>query len=259
MGHDMRAALALALALLPATATAQAWEPLFNGKDLSGWTPKINHHPAGENWRDTFSAKDGKIVVSYANYDVFKDEFGHLVYAIPFSSYRLRLEYRFMGPKTPGAPDWAVRNSGVMLHGQSAGQMALDQPFPVSIEAQFLGGAPGETRPTANVCTPGTAVTMAGKPVTEHCTNSKSRTYPEGEWVKFEVVVEGAKRVRQYVNGALVMEYGDVRLEPSEYKRFANVDPGDAKPVPLGSGYLSLQAEGHPIEFRKIEIMRITN
>lgn len=254
----MKAALALACALLPATAAAQPrWEPIFNGRDLSGWVPKINHRPLGENWRDTFQVKDGAIRVSYAGYDLFKDEFGHLIYRTPLSSYRLRLEYRFLGPQTPGAPDWAVRNSGLMLHGQRPQDMALDQPFPISVEAQFLGGAPGETRPTANVCTPGTAITIAGKPVAEHCTNSASKTYPEGEWVRFEVEVLADKRVRQYVNGQLVMEYGDIRLEPSEFKRFANVEPGGLTPAPLTSGYISLQAEGHPIEFRRIEVMKL--
>ncbi|HEY8572301.1 DUF1080 domain-containing protein [Phenylobacterium sp.] len=253
-----RALLVLALAAIASHAgAAERWRPIFNGRDLTGWTPKINHHPLGENWRDTFRVKDRKLVVSYDKYDRFKDEFGHLVYKTPLSSYRLRLEYRFVGPDTPGTPAWAIRNSGVMLHGQAPGEMALDQPFPISLEAQFLGVVAGEARGTGNLCTPGTTVTVAGEVMKEHCRNSPARPIADGEWVRFEAEVRGGKVIRHFVNGEKVFEYGDVRLEPSEFKRFANVDPGARTAAPLTSGYISLQAEGHPIEFRKIEVMEL--
>jgi hypothetical protein len=248
-----------ALAIAGPAGAAERWVSIFNGKDLTGWTPKINHRPAGENWRDTFVVKDGTLRVSYDNYGGhFTDEFSHLIYKTPLSSYRLRLEYRFLGGSAPGVPAWAIRNSGVMLHGQAPETMALDQPYPISVEAQLLGGsAPGETRPTGNVCTPGTTVSFAGQPMKAHCKDSTSPTFQDGEWVRFEVEVHGGRLVRQYVNGALVMEYGDIWLDPSEYKRFANVDPGEAKAAPLTKGYISLQGESSPVEFRKVELMRL--
>jgi hypothetical protein len=249
----------VALALAGPAGAAERWVSIFNGKDLTGWTPKINHRPAGENWRDTFLVKDGTLRVSYENYGgKFTDEFAHLIYKTPLKSYRLRLEYRFLGGSAPGMAAWAVRNSGVMLHGQAPEAMALDQPYPVSVEAQLLGGStPGEKRPTGNVCTPGTTVSFNGVPMKAHCKDSTSPTFQDGEWVRFEVEVHGNRLVRQYVNGVLVMEYGDLWLDPSEYKRFANVEPGDAKAVPLDHGYISLQGESSPVEFRKIELMRL--
>ena len=33
---------------------ADDWRPLFNGRDLTGWTPKIRRHALGENYADTF-------------------------------------------------------------------------------------------------------------------------------------------------------------------------------------------------------------
>ena len=253
-------ALLIALALvLPATShAAERWTPLFNGLNLDGWVPKINHRPLGENWRDTFRVKDGVLVVSYDQYPAFKDEFGHLIYKRPLSSYRLRLEYRFMGPSPPGALAWAWRNSGVMFHGQAPSEMALDQPYPIAVEAQLLGGnKPGEARPTGNVCTPGVTVSIAGVPQKEHCINSPSKTYPDGEWVRFELEVHKGRLVRQFINGEKVMEYTDLQLDPSEFRRFGNIDPGDRKPVPVTSGYISLQAESGPIEFRKIELLEL--
>ncbi len=261
----MRVAAGLLVALMVAApaAAAEKWRPLFDGKTLKGWTPKINHHPLGENWRDTFQARDGVIRVSYAKYDKFTDEFGHLMYRTPFSSYRLRLEYRFTGDRAPGAPAWADRNSGVMLHGQAPQTMGLNQTFPVSVEAQFLGGTPAATRPTGNVCTPGVSVVIDGVRVKAHCVNAKAPTFQDGQWVRFEVEVRGSRLVRQIVEGQVVMEYTDLKLAPAEYPGLTNIDvtsgPGAALAArgeaALDRGYISLQSEGSPVEFRKIEIL----
>jgi len=252
--------LLLALALTAPAGAAERWKPIFNGRNLDGWVPKFNHHPLGENWRDTFQAKDGVLRVDYSQYPQFKDEFGHLIYKRPLSSYRLRLEYRFLGPSPPGAQAWAWRNSGVMFHGQAPEAMALDQPYPIAVEAQLLGGnTADDTRHTGNVCTPGVTVSIGGVPQKEHCINSNSPTFRDGEWVKFELEVHGDRVARQFVNGQLVMEYTDLKLDPSEFKRFANTDPGDAKAGPLSRGYISLQAESGPLEFRKIELMDLPN
>jgi hypothetical protein len=75
--------------------------------------------------------------------------------------------------------------------------------------------------------------------------------------VRFEVEVHGARLVRQFVNGELVMEYCDQKTDSTEFKRFATVDPGDSKVTTLDRGYLSLQAESGPIEFRTVELMRL--
>ena len=68
----------------------------------------------------------------------------------------------------------------------------------------------------------------------------------------------GERLVRQFVNGELVMEYTDLKRDPNEYRRFGNIAPGDAKVEPLDRGYISLQAESGPIEFRRIELMELT-
>jgi hypothetical protein len=255
----MRAAVLVVAALIATPAEAEeGWRSIFNGRDLQGWVPKVNHRPLGENYRDTFRVKDGVLQVRYDKYGVFKGEFAHLIYRTKLSNYRLRLEYRFVGPQTPGAPAWAVRNSGVMLHGQAPESMTLDQSFPISVEAQFLGGASGETRPTGNVCTPGVTLSIGGVAKTEHCLNSTSKTYPEGEWVRFEAEVRGDRLIRHIVNGETVMEYTDVRLAPGEYAGL-NADPALAAAgvVPLDAGYISLQGEGHPLDIRNIEVLEL--
>ena len=47
----------------PAAEDPREWHSLFNGKDLSGWTPKFAKHPLGENFQDTFRVEDGVIKV----------------------------------------------------------------------------------------------------------------------------------------------------------------------------------------------------
>ena len=154
--------------------------------------------------------------VSYDKYSKFDGKFGHLFYKTPFSNYRLRVEYRFVGEQCPGGPGWAIRNSGAMIHGQTPESMRKDQDFPVSIEVQFLGGNGRNKRPTANVCTPGTNIVMGGKLITEHCTDSTSKTYHGDQWVTVEVEAHGNGVIKHIVNGQTVLEYEKPQLDPSD-------------------------------------------
>ena len=172
------------------------WIPLFNGKDLDGWKVKIKGYELGDNYGNTFRVENGVLKVSYDRYAKFDQKFGHLFYKTPFSHYKLRVEYRFVGDQCPGGPSWAYKNSGVMIHGQTPESMRKDQDFPVSIEVQFLGGNGRDKRPTANVCSPGTHIVMGGKLITQHCNNSTSKTYHGDEWVAVEVDVHGNGKIR---------------------------------------------------------------
>lgn len=228
------------------------YRPLFNGKDLEGWTPKIRYFDLGDNYKNTFRVEDGLIKVRYEGYDRFEERFGHLFFKEPFSHYRLRIEYRFVGEQCKGGPGWALRNSGVMLHCQDPKTMAKDQDFPVSIEVQFLGGDMKNPRSTGNLCTPGTNVVMKDKLITQHCTNSSSPTYHGDQWVTAEVEVHGDGEIKHIINGQTVLSYEKPQLDPKDK---------NAKPLIMGNnllikgGYISLQAESHPIDFRKVEIL----
>jgi 3-keto-disaccharide hydrolase len=256
----MRALMTLPLLALPATLAAPAqeskkddgeWRPLFNGKDLDGWTPKIKGYELGDNHADTFCVEDGVIKVRYDKYTEFDGKFGHLFYKEKFSHYRLRVEYRFVGSQCKGGPGWAVRNSGVMFHCQDPKSMRKDQDFPVSVEFQLLGGLGKGNRPTANMCSPGTNVVLNGKLFTTHCTNSKSKTYNGDVWVTAEIEVNGGGIVRHYVEGELVLEYEQPQLDPkdADAKKLIKDDK-----LILEGGHIALQAESHPVEFRKVEI-----
>ncbi|MDX2038015.1 MAG: DUF1080 domain-containing protein [Isosphaeraceae bacterium] len=230
------------------------WISLFNGKDLTGWTPKITGYAFGDNYANTFRVENGAIRVGYEGYDAFAGKFGHLFHERPFSKYRLRIEYRFVGDQCKEGPGWAKRNSGVMIHCQDPKTMRKDQEFPVSIEVQFLGGDGKTPRPTGNLCTPGTNVVMDGGLVTRHCTNSKSKTIHGEEWVTAEVEVHGAGKVVHRIDGDVVLEYEQPQLDPKDSDAKALIEGGK---LAIDRGYISLQSESHPIEFRKVEIMEL--
>ena len=229
------------------------WIQLFNGNNLDGWTPKITGYEPGENFGNTFRVENGVIRVSYDQYDTFGDRFGHLFYNQSFSSYRLVVEYRFLDGQMAGGPSWARRNSGIMIHSQSPQSMRKDQNFPISIEVQLLGGEGAETRPTLNLCTPGTNVVMNGELVTRHCTNSTSKTYYGDQWVRVEVEVHGGKHIRHIVDGQTVIEYDAPQIGGGSVANFDPAVKQDGKL--LTEGYICLQSESHPVEFRKVELL----
>lgn len=239
----------------PRPSRAAHWIPLFNGRDLDGWTPKIRGFKLGDNHANTFRVEDGLLKVAYDGYTTFEGKFGHLFHRAKLSHYVVRLEYRFVGEQTAGGPGWAVRNSGLMLHCQAPESMALDQEFPVSIEVQLLGGDGTRPRSTANLCTPGTHVVMDGKLITQHCTNSRSKTYHGDQWVCVEVEVRGHQSIKHRIEGQTVLEYTQPQLDPEDRDARRLLAQGADKL--LSEGYLALQAESHPVHFRAVELLRL--
>jgi hypothetical protein len=230
------------------------WVQLFNGKDMTGWKPKITGHDLGDNFGNTFRVEDGVLKVCYDKYDNFGGKFGHLFYEKEFSNYRLRVEYRFTGEQVEGGPGWAFRNSGIMIHGQKPETMRKDQKFPVSIEVQLLGGKETGERSNVNLCTPGTHVVMDGKLIKKHVIKSKSKTFRGDKWVTAEVEVKGNK-ITHFAEGEVVLTYTDPQLDEKDKDAKKLIEGGQKKM--LTKGTISLQSESHPVEFRKVEIMEL--
>ncbi len=238
------------------TAPQKEWKQLFNGKDLKNWDIKIRNYDLNDNFGNTFSVKDKKIVVNTDAYDPFNYRYGHMFYKGDFSYYKIAVEYRFVGDQAKGGEDWAWRNSGIMIHGQPASTMLKDQDFPVSIEVQLLGGkGDGKPRTTCNLCTPGTHVTYENKFDTRHCINSTSKTFDGDQWVRAEVEVLGDSLIRHFINNELVMTYEKPVIGGGVVSGFDPKIKPDGQPLSHGS--ISLQSESHPIEFRKVELLEL--
>lgn len=248
-------ALSVFMACTPAKPKNEGWIQLFNGKDLKDWNIKIAGFPLNENFGNTFRVEDGLMKVRYDQYKNFDGHFGHIFYKQPYSHYKIRIEYRFVGDQCPGGAGWAFRNSGIMIHGQSAESMELDQDFPVSIEVQLLGGNGKDERSTINICTPGTNIVLKDSLWTVHCTNSISKTYHGDQWVTAEVEVQGDSIVKHMIDGQVVMQYSKPQLDPRD-PSFQKLLPPD-KNIMLKNGSISLQGESHPVDFRKVELLNL--
>lgn len=265
----------LALALLMAAcaekpkadSSSEEWIALFNNKDLTGWDIKIAHHDLNDNFKNTFYVKDSILKIDYSGYDKFDGEFGHLYYNQPFSYYKIRLQYRFNGKQLRGGPGYAYLNSGVMLHSQSAASLTKEQSFPVSLEMQFLGSNDSIQQHTGNLCTPGTEVFQHGQLVTDHCTDSNSRNYDENEWVTIEAVVLGDSIIHHILGSDTVLTYEHLRVGGGFVNQQMNWTTGGfaadslqwiaKQSAPLMEGYIALQAESHPLEFKKVELLNL--
>lgn len=229
------------------------WVSLFNGKDMTGWTPKIRYSELGENYGNTFRVEDNLLKVRYDQYNEgFGERFGHLFYKQEFSNYRFRVEYRFVGDQCKGGAGWAIRNSGIMVHGQDPATMDKDQDFPVSIEVQLLAGNGKDDRTTSNLCTPGTNVVMKKELKKQHCISSTSKTHHLDEWVTAEIEVRGNEVIRHLLDGEVVLEYNEPQLDARDKSAKKLIKDGK---IQLSGGTISLQSESHPCEFRKVEIM----
>ena len=231
------------------------WLQLFNGRDLADWIVKFAKHDLGENIHNTFRVEDGLLTVRYDQWSKFDGEFGHLFYKDAFSYYLLAAEYRFVGEQVAGGPSWAIRNNGLMLHSPHPRTMPRDQDFPISLEIQLLGGLGKGPRTTANLCTPGTNVVMNGQLHTPHCTNSTSQTYDGDQWVRVEVLVHGDELVRHMIDGKTVLEYSKPQIGGGAVSNFDPAVKIDG--TLLTAGYISIQAETAPADFRKIELLNL--
>ncbi len=230
------------------------WIQLFNGRDINDWVVKIHHHETGDNFGQTFRVENNAIKVSYDQYEQFNDRFGHLYYKTPFSYYHLVVEYRFCGEWRKDAPSYTILNSGVMYHSQDPHSMPKEQDWPISVEMQFLAGLnDGKPRPTGNMCSPGTHIVYKSQLDTRHCIESGSRTFGRDEWVRAELIVLGDSSVTHIINGDTVLKYTHPQVGGAVVNRFDPAQKNDGQL--LSKGFIALQSEGQPVEFRKVELL----
>ncbi len=253
----------------PSASLESDWQPMFNGTDLDGWKIKFANQPLGDNYLNTFVWEDDMLRIKYDAYTNFDDAYAHMYYMVPHTYYKMRFDYRFTGEQVPGGASWNVRNSGVMFHAQSAVSNEYGQHFPVSVELQLLGGlSDGKERPTGNVCTPGTAVVMADTVNYNHCITSSSPTFDGDQWVHAEAIVLGGEAMHFLIEGDTVLSFqqphigGGFIYDDPERKDFTSAGIIEDQEYwlslagqGLGGGFIALQAESHPIDFRNVELL----
>jgi hypothetical protein len=248
--------LPVLLILSCTTPKKENWVSLFNGKDIDDWTVKIYHHEVGENYGNTFRVEDGLIKIRYDQYDQFQNRFGHLFYNTPYSHYKLKFDYRFTGIWRKDAPVYTELNSGVMYHSQDPKTILKEQDWPISVEFQLLAGlADSLSRPTGNMCSPGTDVVFEGKIDSRHCINSSSKTYYGDQWVHAELIVMGDSMITHIINGDTVLKYSQPQIGGGVATGYDPNIKVDGKL--LKRGFIALQSEGQEIDFKNIKLLNL--
>jgi len=228
------------------------WVSLFNGKNLEGWKMKISGYPLGDNFGNTFRVEDGILSVRYNAYDSFRNRFGAIYYNKSFTNYRLKVEYRFVGETTVGAPSWGFRDGGIQYHCQPPESLGINQSFPVCLEYNLHGGNGKDERPVGEICCSGMYATVNDKRNPSYCTPAiVKRTFHGDQWVTAEIEVrEGT--IKHFVNGEEILQFKDPRYDTAHAVGKTLIVKGDDK---VRAGFVSLQSNSHPMDFRKIEIM----
>lgn len=213
-----------------------AWIQLFNGKNLHGWTPKFAGYDLGINFRNTFVVRDGLLTICYDNYKGRQNSIGHLFYKDEFSHYVLRVEYRFARTQVKDTPESLLLHSGLMIHGQSAESMGKDQKRPDSVEAKLLSQHRNPAKKHRNLSVD---TLVANTKPDVHSNEVVDKQQQEHQWTCVEIEVYGGEVIRHKSGGQLIMEYKKPSLSDGS---------------PLVRGTIALQANSHPIQFRKIEL-----
>jgi Domain of Unknown Function (DUF1080) len=223
------------------------WVKIFNGQDLTGWSSLIHKSAYKQDPYNTFRADavNHVIKVTYEDYPntSFDDRCGLLYYDKLLTNYRVRVTYRFLEPQATNPVSWGKNNSGLMIFGIAPAQVTGDPEFPPLIEIQLLGANSAGGSTTPNMCTPG-GMTM--KKSTAACGDNHTGVAPPpaAEWatVEAEVHVKGDTKVFQYPD----MTTPVITMSGPVY---------DGKDVT--AGYLSLQSESQPVEFKDVELMEL--
>jgi hypothetical protein len=178
----LRTALAAIACTLPrASLSAQdeAFRPLFNGRDLSGWVI-VNVAPT------TFSVRDGMIVSTGKPTGTIRTE-------RMYENFILELEWRHL---QPGG------NAGVFIWGDPLTHVG--QPFSRGIEVQILDG-----RESANYTSHGDVFSIWGARMQpdrphpggwERCLPSEKRCRPSPEWNHYQITCNDGT-IKLAVNG----------------------------------------------------------
>jgi hypothetical protein len=99
-------------------------------------------------------------------------------------------------------------------------------------------------------------VVLADTLFTPHCINSKSQTYHGDQWVTANFIVMGDEEVHHLVGADTVFSYFKPQIGGG------NVSPVDPAVkidgMLLKSGYISLQSESHPIDFRRVAVVDLS-
>lgn len=208
--------------LLVTLATAEPVQ-LFNGRDLTGWTPDVPALDKDSDGPKPFIVRDGTLVS-------LGSPGGHLITTREFANYRLVAEYRF--PKGPG-------NNGILVH--CSKPRTLYGMFPKSIEVQLQSGDAGD-------------FWCIGEDI--QVPDMEKRRGPKERW---GVDGDKARRIENLTDNSErpLGQWNTIEIEclDRHIKVWLNGDlVNDGYGATANRGKIAVQSEGTEVEFRRIEL-----
>ncbi len=165
----------------PATSADSKWISLFNGSDLTGWTPFLpSREGSPSDASKVWFVRDGVFVCAGS-------PVGYIKTVGDYTNFELEVQWRF-------DPKLGAGNSGVLLR-----VVGADQVWPKSIEAQLESRSAGDIWNIGEFAMQADASRTDGRHTTKaHPTNEK----PLGEWNTYLILLDhGTLELR--VNGEL--------------------------------------------------------
>lgn len=251
---------------LAATATAAtdgAWKPLFNGKDLSGWTTYVSMQPTDERMktptsvrgtgndpRGVFSVVDGMVRVS-------GEEWGSVSTVDEYENFHLKFDFKW-GEKKWSPRENAVRDSGLLYYavgpeGAQSGHWMRSHEFQLqegdcgdyhSLDGVMVDAHVGDANQGNWKFYRYDPALPVRSDIAQRILKKGEFEKPTGEWNTMEVIADG-KTLIHIVNGHEVLRAANSRQVL------------DGQVVALNRGKFSLQSEGSEAFFRNIVVKRL--
>ena len=233
------------------------WKPLFNGKNLNGWSTHYASKPGDKTppAASFFRVEDGAIHVYPVQAAGSEQPNAYLLSDGEHKDYKLSLEYKW-GEKKFAPRLNLVRDAGLLYHVHR--QRPND--WPAAIESQIQEGDVGDlwavsarasstvdpkTRRFALLESGGVPVTVGNDGKFERVRHGRVNEYPG--WNTLEVIVQG-DRAMHIVNGVPNLRVNDMKAW----------DATSSSWVKLDHGRIALQAESAELYYRNVRIRPLT-
>ena len=281
----MRVPRLLAAVLLASIAirAENGWTPLWNGKNLDGWTtwmrqpeptsevPGLARDVQGKYTESIGSGRDPlKVFTVVNNVDgrpairISGEVFGELRTKATFKNYRLRLQFKWGEKKWPPRDGATTpRDSGLLYHVHNPPGVG-GRTWARSVELQI------QEHDVGDLYAVGSAIAVRAKPrsgtqpvlydydpagewtffsqsqgASGRCIKQPDNEKPTGEWNVVELIAFGEDAIH-IVNGKIVMRlHGPLRIDSDV-------------PSSVTSGPIILQSEGAEVFYRDIEVRSIS-
>ena len=240
-----------------ASAADASWKPLFNGKNLDGWTVHYaSKTPDGAPPPASLFAVENGTIHAYPTKSAGSQQpNAYLQSSADYKDYVLSLEYRW-GEKKFAPRNEHVRDAGLIyhVHRERAGD------WPAGAEAQIQEGDTGDSWAVSSQLTSfvdpktglyalpedgGVRTTVGHDGKFERTRHSRVNEYPG--WNTLEVIVRG-DRATHIVNGVTNMRVYDIR----------GWDAASGSWVKVDHGRIALQAESAEVFYRNIRMRPLT-